>query len=51
MSAKAMVAGKSFNGKFAVKIDFPIEYLMLPLLMLALEVSWNKSFGTRAGET
>ena len=32
------VAGKSFNGKFTAKIDFPIGYLMLPLLMLTLEV-------------
>ena len=32
------VAGKSFNGKFTEKIDFPIMYFMLPLLMLTLEV-------------
>ena len=38
MSALATVAGKSFNGKFTVKIDFPIGNFMLPLLMLTLEV-------------
>ena len=38
MSALATVAGKSFNGKFTAKIDFPIGYVMLPLLMLTLEI-------------
>ena len=38
MSALATEAGKSFNGKFTVKIDFSIEYFILPLLMLTLEV-------------
>ena len=27
MSALATVAGKSFNGKFTAKLDFPIGYL------------------------
>ena len=26
MSALATVAGKSFNGKFTAKIDFPLEF-------------------------
>ena len=34
MSALATVAGKSSNGKFTAKIDFPIGYFMLPLLLL-----------------
>ena len=38
MSALAMVEQKSFNGKFTAKIDFPIGYFILPLLMLTLEV-------------
>ena len=38
-----MVAGKSFNGKFTAKIDFPIGYFMLPLLMLTLEVLEDSS--------
>ena len=41
MSALATVlVRKSFNGKFTAKIDFPIGYFILPLLMLTLEV-WN----------
>ena len=28
MSALAMVAGKSYNGKFTAKIDFPIWYFI-----------------------
>ena len=28
MSALATVAGKSFNGKFTAKIDFPIGYFV-----------------------
>ena len=32
MSALATAEGKSFNGKFAAKIDFPIGHFMLPLL-------------------
>ena len=38
MSALATVAGKSLNGKFTAKIDFPIGCFILPLLMLTLEV-------------
>ena len=38
MSELATVAGKSFNGKFTAKIDFPIGHFMLPLLMLTLNV-------------
>ena len=38
MSALATVAGKSFNGKFTPKIDIPLGYFILPLLMLTLEV-------------
>ena len=38
MSALATVAGKSFNGKFTPKIDFPIRYFMLSLLILTLKV-------------
>ena len=30
MSALATVTGKSFNGKFTAKIDFPIGYFILP---------------------
>ena len=29
---------EEFNGKCTAKIDFPIGYFMLPLLMLTLEV-------------
>ena len=42
MLALAMVARKSFNGKFTAKINFRIGYFMLPLLMLALKV-WSLS--------
>ena len=38
MSALATVARRSFNGKFTAKIDFPVGYFMLQLLMLTLEV-------------
>ena len=38
MSAIATVAGKSFNGKFTLKIDFPIGYFMLPLLILTFSL-------------
>ena len=38
MSALTPGARKSFNGKFTVKIDFPIGNFMLPLLMLTLKV-------------
>ena len=38
MSALATVERKSYNGKFAAKIDFPIGHFMLPLLMLTLEI-------------
>ena len=41
----ATVAGKSFNGNFTTKIDFPIEYFMLPLLTLTLEVLTLKEPG------
>ena len=34
MSALATAVGKSFDGKFTVKIDFPIEHFILQLLML-----------------
>ena len=34
MPVLATVAGKSFNGKFTAKMDFSIEYFMLPLLTL-----------------
>ena len=34
MAALATVAGESFNGTFTAKIDFPIEYFILGLLML-----------------
>ena len=37
MSALAMVAQKSFIGKFTSKIDFLIENFMLPLLMLTFK--------------
>ena len=37
MSSFATVAGKSINGKFTAKIDFPIAYFTLPLLMLDLD--------------
>ena len=36
--ALATVAGKSCNDKFTAENDFPIGYLMLPLIMLTLEV-------------
>ena len=36
--AFAMVARKSFIGKFTAKNDLPIEYFRLPLLTLTLEV-------------
>ena len=29
MSALATVAGKSFNGKFTAKIDFPVFYITI----------------------
>ena len=32
--ALATVTRKNFNGKFTAKIDFPIGYFILPLLML-----------------
>ena len=38
MSALATAAGKSFNGKFTAKFDFPIGHFILPLLMLTSEV-------------
>ena len=38
MLALATIARKSFNGKFTAKIDFPIGYCMLPLLMYTLKV-------------
>ena len=38
MSVLATVAGKCLNGKVTAKIDFPIGYFILPLLMLTLEV-------------
>ena len=38
MLSLTTVAGKSSNGKFTAKIDFPVRYFMLPLLMLILEV-------------
>ena len=38
VSAFAKVAPKSFNGKFAVNIDFPMGHFMLPLLTLTLEI-------------
>ena len=38
MSVLVMVAGKSFNGKFTIRIDFPIEDFVLPVHMLTLEV-------------
>ena len=38
VSAFATVTLKSFNGKFAVKIDFLMVHFMLPLLTLTLEV-------------
>ena len=37
MSELATVARKSFNGKFTLKIDFPIGLFVLPLLMLILK--------------
>ena len=36
MSPLATVAGKTFNGKFTAKIDFPLGYFILPLLMLTI---------------
>ena len=38
MSALMTVAGKSFNGKFTPKFDFPIGHFMLSLLILTLKV-------------
>ena len=38
MSPLATVAGKSFNGKLTAKIDFSLEYFILPFLMLTLEL-------------
>ena len=38
ISALATVAWKSFNGKFAANIDFPMGHFILPLLMLTLGV-------------
>ena len=37
-SVLATVAVKNFNDKFTEKIDFPIRYFMLPLLMMTLKV-------------
>ena len=37
-STLATVARKKFNGKFTTKIDFPIGYFILPLLMLTSSV-------------
>ena len=34
MPALTEVARESFNDEFTAKIDFPIEPIMLPLLML-----------------
>ena len=31
MTALATVAGKSFNGKFTAKMDFPIDCFILPI--------------------
>ena len=46
MSALATGAGKNFNGKLAQKIDFPIGYFMLLLLILTLKVkSLHTLFG------
>ena len=36
MSALATVARKSFNDKFTAKLDFPIGYFILPLLIAAI---------------
>ena len=38
MSALATIARKIFNGKFTAKIDFPIGYFILPLLIQTLKV-------------
>ena len=38
MSELVAVAGKSFKGKLTAKIDFPLGYFTLPLLMLSLDV-------------
>ena len=38
MTALATVGGKSLDGKFTAKIDFPIGCCILPLVMLTLEV-------------
>ena len=37
VSAFAMVAWKSLNGKFTAKTNFPIGHFMLPLLTLTLK--------------
>ena len=39
MSALATVAGESFNEKFTAKIDIPLGYFTLPVLMLTFKVS------------
>ena len=42
---------ESFKGEFTAKIDFPIGYFMLLLLMLTLEVkSLSIVFGPHTGE-
>ena len=38
MSALATAVGKSFDDRFTVKINFPIEYFTIKLLMVTLEV-------------
>ena len=38
VSAFPTVERNSFNGKFTVKVDFPIGHFMLPLMTLTLEV-------------
>ena len=44
-----MVARKSFNGKFTEKIDFPIGYFILPLLMqgVARLLKWGGGRGAQ----
>ena len=42
MSALATVAGKGLNGKFAPKIDIPIGYFMLPLLIKSHHTLFDK---------
>ena len=44
MSALATVAGKNFNSKFTAKIDFPIGYFIIPLLMLTSRKSLHTLF-------